>query len=288
MGSVTVSTKDISELRARTGAGIGDCKKALEEAGGDLDKAAEILRLKGIAKADKRAGRVASQGLVAMELVADGSAGSMIELDCETDFVARTDDFKQAARALARHASQTAPLGVTNVETDAAYGALPLAGQTVSDVVKGLSAKTGEAVTLRRAARFAPKGGVVGHYLHHNHQVGVLVELEGATGPDAVQLAKDIAMHVSHADPMGVTTADIPTALMDRERRIAEQQVADEGKPENIRGKIVEGKIRKFAAERSLVDQHFVRDESKTVGQLVAAVPGAKVVRFARFKVGEA
>lgn len=288
MGSVTVSTKDISELRARTGAGIGDCKKALEEAGGDLEKAAEILRKKGIAKADKRAGRVASQGLVAVELGANGTAGAMIELDCETDFVARTDDFKGAARTLAQHAAQAAPVGVTNVETDAAYGALPLSGQTVSEVVKGLSARTGEAVTLRRAARFAPQGGVVGHYLHHNQQVGVLVELAGATGPDALQLAKDIAMHVSHADPVAVTPADIPADLLERERRIAEEQVAAEGKPENIRGKIVEGKVRKFAAERALVEQAFVRDESKTVGQLLAAVAGAKVVRFARFKVGEA
>ncbi len=288
MASVTVSTKDISELRARTGAGIGDCKKALEEAAGDLDKAAEILRKKGIAKADKRAGRVASQGLVAVELAADGSAGAMIELDCETDFVARTDDFRTMARTLAQHAAQAAPLGVTNVETDAAYGALPLGGHTVAEMVKGISAKTGEAVTFRRAARLAPTAGVVGHYLHHNQQVGVLVELDGATGLEAIQLAKDIAMHVSHADPMGVTASDIPAELLDRERRIAEEQVAAEGKPENIRGKIVEGKVRKFAAERALVEQAFVRDESKTVGQLVAAVPGARVVRFARFKVGEA
>lgn len=285
MDSMTISTKDISELRSRTGAGIGDSKKALEEAGGDMEKAAEILRMKGIAKADKRAGRTASQGLVAVELGA--GTGAMVELDCETDFVARTDDFKAALRTLIAHAAAHAPLGLTAGD-DAAYGALGVAGTTVADFVKALSARTGEAVTLKRIARFAPAGGVVGHYLHHNEQVGVLVEVSGASGDAALQLARDVALHVSFADPMGITPADIPAELLGRERRIAEEQVAAEGKPEAMRAKIVEGKLRKFAAERSLVEQPFVRDEAKTVGQLVAAVPGASITRFARFKVGEA
>jgi len=157
----------------------------------------------------------------------------------------------------------------------------------VDEAVKATSAKTGEAVQLRRIARFAPANGVVGHYLHHNEQVGVLVELAGATGDAALALAKDIALHIASADPIAVAPSDIPAEVVDRERRIAEEQVAAEGKPENIRAKIVEGKLKKFAQERALLEQPFIKDDSKSVGQLVAAVPGATVIRFARFKVGE-
>ncbi len=171
---------------------------------------------------------------------------------------------------------------------DGAFLKTPYAGSTVDEVVKATSAKTGEAVQLRRIARFAPANGVVGHYLHHNEQVGTLVEIEGATGEAAVALAKDLALHVASADPLAVAAADIDAELLERERRIAEEQVAAEGKPENIRAKIVEGKLKKFASERALLEQIFIKDETKNVGQLVAAVSGARVVRFARFKVGEA
>ncbi len=287
MAGMTISTKDISELRARTGAGIGDCKKALEEAGGDMSKAAEILRAKGIAKAEKRAGRTASQGLVAVELAAGAASAAMVELDCETDFVAKTDDFKGALKALAAHALAHAPAGVTPGD-DAALAGQAIAGVTVSEFVKGVSAKTGEAIHFKRVARFTPAAGVVGHYLHFNEQVGALVELAGATGDAALALARDIALHVASADPIAVAPGDIPAEVMERERRIAEEQVAAEGKPENIRAKIVEGKLRKFAAERALLEQPFIKDETTTVGALVKKVPGASVVRFARFKVGEA
>lgn len=282
MTTMAISTKDISELRARTGAGIGDCKNALVEANGDMDKAAEILRKKGIAKAEKRAGRTAQQGLV----VVHGGAGAaaMIELNCETDFVARTEDFTQLAKDLAAHVAGL-PAGAGAGEE---IGGSAFRGKTVLEAVQEVSAKTGEALTLKRWAHFAPAGGVVGSYLHHNAQVGVLVEFAGATGEAAETLARDVALHVASADPLAVSAADIPAEVMERERRIAEEQVAAEGKPENIRGKIVEGKLKKFAAERALLDQPFVRDETVTVGAMVARVAGARVVRFARFKVGEA
>jgi elongation factor Ts len=201
MTSVTISPKQVSELRARTGAGMMDCKRALEESGGDMDRASEILRKKGIAKAEKRAGRTAAQGVVVSYIHHNGQVGVLVELNCETDFVARTDDFQQ--------------------------------------------------------------------------------------------LARDIALHVASADPIGVNAEDIPADLLERERRIAEEQTAAEGKPENIRPKIVEGKIKKFVAERTLTEQPFVRDDSKTVGQLIKEVSGkvgeaVSVRRFARFKVGEA
>jgi len=201
MASTTISPKDVSELRTRTGAGMMDCKRALEEAGGDLDKASEILRLKGMAKAEKRAGRNASEGLVVSYIHHNSQVGVLLELNCETDFVARTDEFSQ--------------------------------------------------------------------------------------------LAREIALHIASADPIGVNPDDIPADLLDRERRIAEEQVAKEGKPENIRGKIVDGKLKKFVAERTLTEQPYVKDDSKTVGQLLkeaSAKLGEAIAvrRFARFKIGEA
>ncbi|MEO5825880.1 MAG: translation elongation factor Ts [Gemmatimonadales bacterium] len=281
MSAMTVSTKDISELRGRTGAGMMDCKKALEEAGGDMELAGEILRKKGIAKAEKRAGRDASQGIVMIEVAPDNSAGAMIELNCETDFVARNDEFQALARQLVDHARSNSPVGVA---LDA-FLQESMDGRTIEEVVKAASGKTGEAMTVKRVARF---GGTVAEYRHFNGQVGVLVELDGASGTDAVALAREVALHIASADPLAVSTDDIPAELLERERRIAEEMVAAEGKPEAIRSKIVEGKVRKFAAERALLEQPFVKDESATVGQMVGRVAGARVVRFARFKIGEA
>ncbi len=286
MASVTITPKDVSELRARTGAGRMDCKRALEEAGGDMEKAVELLRKKGIAKAEKREGKSASQGVVMIETSADGREGAMVELNCETDFVARTEDFQALARALASHVAAHAEPGVNagNVEEQ-----VFTAGRTVAQEMKQVSGKVGEVVALKRYARFKPTDGVIGYYLHHNGMVGVLVELAGGTDETALEAAKDVALHISFADPIGINPQDVPAELIERERRIAEEQVAQEGKPENIRGKIVEGKIRKFVAERTLLEQPFVRDDKTTVGQLLRkAGSGLTVTRFARFKVGAA
>jgi elongation factor Ts len=281
MSSMTISTKDISELRARTGAGMMDCKKALEEANGDMALASELLRKKGIAKAEKRAGRDASQGLVVIDTAADQTVGAMVELNCETDFVARNEDFLALATKLAAHALATSPVGVS-LE---GFLAESMDGTTIEEVVKLASGKTGEAVSVKRVAKF---GGAVGEYRHFNGQVGVLVEVGGVTGEAALALAREVALHIASADPIAVSASDIPAELLDRERRIAEEQVAAEGKPEAIRGKIVDGKVKKFAADRALLEQPFIKDESVTVGAMIARLPGASVVRFARFKVGEA
>ena len=283
---MTITAKMISELRARTSAGILDCKKALEEAAGDMDKASEILRAKGIAKAEKRAGRSASQGLVMIAVGADAATGTMVEVNCETDFVARTEAFREFVKGLLAHADAHAPVGADVTTAIMAQG-WQGGATSVEETLKGISAKTGEAMAIKRVAKFSVAGGVVGHYLHHNEQVGVLVEVTGATGDAAVALAKDIALHVASSDPIAVRAEEIPADLLDRERRIAEEQVAAEGKPEAIRAKIVDGKLKKFTAERSLMDQPFVKDDAKQVSQLVAEVAGASVVRFARFKVGE-
>jgi elongation factor Ts len=284
-----ISTKDISELRNRTGAGIGDCKAALEEAQGDMERAGELLRKRGIAKAEKRAGRGASQGLVVIDAAPGGTSAGMVELNCETDFVAKTEDFISLARDLARHVASAAPDGVNAGSIDGQ----PFRGKTVAEAIKEVSGKTGEAMTLSRFARFDDPAGRVVSYLHHNGQVGVLVDVRGPAGDALTSLARDLALHVASADPIGVSEADIPADLVDRERRIAAEQVAQEGKPENIREKIVDGKIRKFVAERTLLGQPFVKGDKQTVGDLIASVAKQAggpitVVRFARFKVGEA
>jgi elongation factor Ts len=290
MSTMAVSPKQISELRARTSAGMMDCKAALEEAGGDMDRAAEILRKKGIAKAEKRGGRTASQGLVVISAENLGTDLAMIELDCETDFVARTEGFVQLARELGVHAAVHAPLGV---HPGSVLDAQPFGAKSVAETVKQLAGTTGEAMALKRVAHFRQEKGTVQGYLHHNGQVGTLIELEGPAGEALDALGRELALHIASADPVGISDADIPAESLERERRIAEEQVAAEGKPEQIRAKIVEGKLRKFVAERTLLGQAFVKDEAKTIAALVAeaakTLGGPVTVKaFARFKVGEA
>jgi elongation factor Ts len=290
MTTMAITPKQISELRARTGAGMMDCKAALEEAGGDMDKAVEILRKKGIAKAEQRGGRTASQGLVVISAEDLGIDLAMIELDCETDFVARTEGFSQLARELGVHAALHGPLGV---HPGTVLDAQPFGDRTVAEAVKELAGKTGEATTLKRVAHFRQENGTVQGYLHHNGQVGVLVELTGPTGDALDTLGRELALHIASADPLAISDADIPAETLERERRIAEEQVAAEGKPEQIRAKIVAGKLRKFVAERTLLGQAFVKDESKTAGDLLKeaakTLGGPVTVKgFARFRVGEA
>ncbi len=283
--SVTISAKDVAELRARTGAGMMDCKNALVEANGDMGAAAEILRKKGMAKAEKRAGRAAGAGFVYITPADGGTSATMIEVNCETDFVANTDDFKNLCAELVQVAHANATPGIHDLGAEGGLLDVKHGAGTVGEAVKAASAKTGEAVSFRRVAKF--ENATVGVYRHFNGLVGAMVEIAGASGPAALELAKEIALHVSSADPVAVRPEDIPADVLERERRIAEEQVAAEGKPENIRAKIVDGKVKKFAAERALLEQPFVKQPDQTVGQLVKAVPGATVVRFARFKVGE-
>jgi elongation factor Ts len=284
-----ITAKMVAELRARTGAGMMDCKAALEEAQADMEKAVDLLRKKGIARADKRGDRNASQGLIVIEAATSGREAAMIELNCETDFVAKNQDFITLARDLATHVLHHGPIGV---HPGSAINTQPFRNRTVAEAVKEVSGKTGEAMALKRVARFHAAEGTVGHYLHHNAQSGALVELAGSRGEGVTALARDLALHVTSADPIGVSEADIPSEVIARERRIAEEQVAQEGKPENIRGKIVDGKIRKFISERTLLGQPFVKDDSKSVGDLVKdaakqAGGALTVTRLARFKVGE-
>jgi elongation factor Ts len=287
--SEPISAKLVAELRARTGAGMMDCKAALQEANGDLEKAGEVLRKKGIAKAEKRSDRSASQGLIVIELAAGGRDAAMIELNCETDFVAKNEDFVSLAKDLARHALAQAPQGVhpgSAIETQA------FRGSTVGEAVKEVSGKIGEAMALKRVAHFSQEKGLVATYLHFNQLAGVLVDMEGPGGEPLAALGRELGLHIASMDPLAVDESGIPSEVLDRERRIAEEVVAQEGKPENIRAKIVEGKVKKFIAERTLLGQPFVKDDKKTVAELVkeaakAAGGAIGVKRLARFKVGE-
>jgi elongation factor Ts len=281
---MAITAKQVSELRARTGAGMMDCKNALEEAGGDMDAAADNLRKKGIAKADKRAGRVASEGVVVAQIRDDASAGALVEVNSETDFVARNEEFQAAAKALAAHALQT------NAASDAAsLIASPMGDQSTEEYVKGISAKTGEAVSVRKAARFETTSGVVGSYVHFNGKIGVLVEVDA---PDAaskreelVTLAKTLAEHIAAAAPIGVDKESVPADVIERERAIFVEQVKAEGKPEAMIDKIVNGKIESYYKDVALVHQVWVRDPKVLVGDLVKKA-GATVKRFARFQLG--
>ena len=292
-----ITAKDVAELRARTGAGMMDCKKALEEAGGAMDAAVDILRTKGIAKAEKRADRSASEGQIVTWVAPDGTAASMIEINSETDFVGRNDEFIALAKQMCEQVAKDVSVdGVVKVGAEGAYHAAPWhadASRTVGEVVKAASAKTGENVVLKGIARFAAKAGhTVGFYLHFNGKVGVLVEVAGITGDAAKTLANTIAEHIAAGVPapaVAVDRAGVDAALVAREREIFVQQAIDSGKPKAIAERMVEGRINKFFGEIVLTEQPWVREDSKTIGQVIKeAGAGAAVVRFARFKMGEA
>jgi len=272
---MNISAADVKALRERTGAGMMECKKALIEAGGDLDRAADEMRKAGLAKADKKAGRVAAEGTIAIERSDDGRTAVMVEANSETDFVARQDEFQQFATGVARAALAA---GAGRLEDVLGLG---LGGATsVEDTRRELIARIGENITLRRVARLSAPT-VVGTYVHGG-RIGVIVGLEG--GDEA--LARDLAMHVAASNPQYVAPADVPAEQVDKEREILSAQAAQEGKPAEIVAKMVEGRIRKYLAEICLVGQPFVKDPDRTVEKLLSAA-GAKVTGFVRFEVGE-
>ena len=277
---MAISAAEVKELRERTGAGMMDCKKALQETGGDMEGAIDLLRSKGAAKAAKRAGKEASEGAVGSYQGDDVAA--LVELNCETDFVARTDDFQDLAQRLAEHVAQHA----TDTAGDADGAALmeqPFMGgdKSVDAIVTQVSAKTGEKIVVRRFARFQTDGGELGSYVHMTGKIGVLVELGAGAGED---VARDVAMHVAAVNPLAVSSDEVPEDVVSRERAVYLEQVRQEGKPENIQEKIVEGKLRKFFKEQALLEQPFVKDPDTTVATLVG---DAGVRRFVRYELGE-
>ena len=267
----------VKELRERTGSGMMECKKALVDANGNIDAAADAMRKAGLAKADKKASRIAAEGLVAIQSSPDGKQAAMAEVNSETDFVSKGDDFKDFAAAVARQVLAGNPKDLESLLE------MPLkAGDpgSVNTARQTLVAKLGENINVRRFVRYETQG-VLGVYLHGS-RIGVLVELQGG---DAA-LAKDIAMHVAANKPVCVTSADVPAELVAKEKEIFTAQAAESGKPAAIIEKMVEGRIKKFLAEVALLGQPFVKNPDITVEKLLQE-RSAKVIRFQRFEVGE-
>ncbi|WP_407276478.1 translation elongation factor Ts [Halothiobacillus sp. DCM-1] len=270
----TISAGLVKDLRERTGSGMMECKKALVETNGDIEAAIEYMRKNGMAKADKKAGRVAAEGQMGVAVAADGRSAALVEVNSETDFVAKNPDFAQFVQAVADLVLAKDP-----ADMDALL-ALDLNGMTVEETRKALVAKLGENLQLRRFERYSTDG-VIGAY-RHGERIGVLVELNGGE----VALAKDVAMHVAASRPICVNESDVDAALIAKEREIYTAQAADSGKPVDIIEKMVEGRVRKFLAEVALVGQPFVKDPDTTVGKLLKG-KGAQCVRFVRLEVGE-
>ncbi len=266
-----MSAKLVKELRERTGLGLLECKKALAAADGDIDAAIEELRKSSGMKAAKKAGRTAADGVVAARISEDGSYGVIVEVNSETDFVARDDNF----------------LGFVEKVLDAAFNGRQedvealMAGE-LEEARQALVQKIGENISVRRSQVVTADAGVVGAYVHGNKRIAVLVELKGGDQ----DLAKDVAMHVAAVNPAVVSPADMPEDLLAKEKEIYTAQAQESDKPAEIVEKMIEGRMRKFLAENSLVEQPFVKDPDVKVGKLVSAA-GAEVASFARFEVGE-
>jgi elongation factor Ts len=269
-----------------------DCKKALEECGGDMEQAVEWLRKKGISRGESRAGRAASEGKIVSRVTTDGSTGVLVELNSETDFVARNEAFGQTAEQIADTLlAQSEMDGVaTSAEGSPLLQTSFGSAGTLADALKQLTGTIGENIVLRRYARFGGSGAV-GAYVHHNAKVGTLVEIAGLTGEAGQQLARTVAEHITAGVPtvpVAVTRDDVPAALVDRERRIFSEQAAASGKPANIVEKMVQGRIDKYYKEVTLLDHPWVRDDSKAIRDLVkAAGAGVSIRRFARFQIGQ-
>ncbi len=266
----------VKELRERTGAGMMDCKKALTAVEGDMDKAIDFLREKGLAAAAKKAGRIAAEGVVGAYLSADAKSGTIVEVNCETDFVAKTDNFKELVNKIAAHIVATKPADVD------ALLASELDGQSVADLVTASVAKIGEKISVRRFALYENPEGLVAAYIHGGGKIGVLVEMKGGSA----ELGKDVAMHVAAANPSYLERSQVPAAELEHEKEVLSEQAKNEGKPEKIIEKMVMGRINKYYKEVCLIDQEFVKDPDQTVGKLLKA-NGAEVTAFARFQLGE-
>jgi len=274
---MAITAAQVKELRQRTGCGMMECKKALVEADGNMDTAAEELRKSGLAKADKKAGRVAAEGIIMVDVSGDRKTGVVVEVNSETDFVAKKDEFQDFARAVAARIMKDQP---ADLET---LVALPLndGGGTVEEARRGLVASIGENITVRRFHLRQATSGYISSYLHGN-RIGVLVEMPG--GND--DLARDVAMHIAASKPVCLDESGVPQEMLDKEREIFSAQAEASGKPADIIEKMVGGRIRKFLGEITLMGQPFVKEPDQTVGKLLKAA-GATVAGFDRLELGE-
>lgn len=270
----TITAAMVKDLRETTGAGMMDCKKALAECDGDKQKAIDYLREKGISKAEKKAGRIAAEGVVASYVSPDAKVGAVIEVNCETDFVANTDNFKGLVSKLAKHVADVNPADMDALN-DSVFD-----GKKVSEFVTEAIASIGEKISLRRFVRYENASGRIATYIHMGGKIGVLVDL---TGGEA-DLGKDVAMQIAAANPTCIDRSGVSQADLDHEREVLRKQALEEGKPEKIVDKMVEGRINKYYKEVCLIEQPFVKDPDQTVAKVLGDV---KVNAFVRYQLGE-
>ncbi len=261
----------IKELRERTGLGLLECKKALAEESGDIEAAIETLRKSSGMKAAKKAGRTAAEGIVAIQLAPDGSLAAMVEVNSETDFVARDENFLNFVQLVVGKAFEQRSNDITL-----------LAGGVIEEARQALVQKIGENISVRRVVVHEASAGVVGGYVHGNNRIAVVVSLKGGNA----ELAKDVSMHIAAVTPQVVSPDQMAEKVVAKEREIYAAQAQESGKPAEIVEKMIDGRIRKFLSENSLTEQAFVKDPDTTVGKLVSAA-GAEIIGFSRFEVGE-
>ena len=273
-----ITASQVKELREKTGAGMMDCKKVLTETNGDEEKAIELLRERGIAKAAKKSDRIAAEGLVETYISEDGKVGSVVEVNSETDFVAKNEEFRNFVAEVAKQVAQNNP---ADVEALLEQKSIAEPDKTVKEVLTNKIATIGENMSIRRFERFETNN-LLESYIHGNGKIAVLVEIENGTH----ELAKDICMQIAAARPEYLDRESVPAERLAKEMEILKAQAMNEGKPEAIAEKIVQGRLGKFYSEICLVEQEFVKDPDMKVGKLVAD-KGAKIIRFARFEKGE-
>ena len=277
-----VTSAMVKELRERTSAGMMDCKKALVESDGDMEKAIEWLREKGLSQAAKKASRIAAEGVVAQYISEDGTVGVIVEVNCETDFVAKTDNFVNFCNNVAKHIAKANPADVDALLTQAFVDD---ASKTVSDLVSEATVAIGEKISIRRFARYETTG-VVSTYIHMGGKVGVLVEVSTDKQDDEIKVfAHDLALQIAAAKPEAVRREEVDAAKLEKEKEILRAQAINEGKPEKIVDRMVEGRIEKYYKEVCLLEQPFVKDPDINVTKMLGGK--ADVVRFVRFERGE-
>lgn len=263
----------VKELRETTGAGMMDCKKALSATDGDKAKAIDWLREKGISKAEKKAGRIAAEGAVAAYVSADAKVGVLVEVNCETDFAAGNEQFRALEKKIAEHIAKAAPADLD------ALNASEIDGKTVATLVTEATATIGEKISLRRFVRYESTGHIAS-YIHMGGKIGVLLDLTG--GDEA--LGKDVAMQIAAANPLAIDRSGVDAAALEHEKKVLRKQALEEGKPEKIVDKMVEGRIKKYYKEVCLMEQAFIKDSDKTVADVLGDV---KVTAFTRYQLGE-
>lgn len=308
-----ISASDVKALRERSGAGMMDCKKALQKADGDIEKASEILREEGLAKSIKKAGRIAAEGVVASYIAPDERIGAMVEVNCETDFVAKTEEFKSFAKDIARHIAEKNPIYLTNEEAETANADdeqilmtqefIDEAGTTIKEYVTNKVAQTGENINIRRYIRYdlddeKNVNGIVESYIHMGGKIGVLIEVDckdqaTAESDNFKSFVRDIAMHIAATNPMYLSEDEIEPEVLEKEKEILTVQSLNEGKPQKVVEKMVEGRLKKYKKEICLLDQPFVKEPDITIQQYVAKTAAdmgddkINIRRFKRYEMGE-